>query len=125
MARLARVELFAADEIAVVHVMNRVVRRCFLLGDDAVTGKNYDSIACSGSKTSCRNWPARWVRLAGILVVDAVVVPDDRDAGPSRGRGNWKVLAESLSGETKGTGAILFGTILAKVGILAACRRVV
>jgi len=42
MARLARVELFAADEVAVVHVMNRVVRRCFLLGDDAVTGKNYD-----------------------------------------------------------------------------------
>ena len=37
MARLARVELFAADEIAVVHVMNRVVRRCFLLGDDAFT----------------------------------------------------------------------------------------
>jgi len=52
MARLARVELFAADEIAVVHVMNRVVRRCFLLGDDAVTGKDYDSIASSGSKTS-------------------------------------------------------------------------
>jgi REP element-mobilizing transposase RayT len=42
MPRLARVELFAADEVAVVHVMNRVVRRCFLLGDDAVTGKNYD-----------------------------------------------------------------------------------
>ena len=29
MARLARVEVFAADEI--VHVMNRTVRRCFLL----------------------------------------------------------------------------------------------
>lgn len=42
MARLARVELFAADEIAVVHVMNRVVRRCFLMGTDAVTGRNYD-----------------------------------------------------------------------------------
>ena len=42
MARLARVEVFAADEIAVVHVMARTVRRCFLLGDDAVTGKNYD-----------------------------------------------------------------------------------
>ena len=39
MARLARVEVFAADEVAVVHVMNRVVRRCFLLGDDPVTGK--------------------------------------------------------------------------------------
>ncbi len=42
MARLARVEIFAADEIAIVHVINRVVRRCFLLGDDAVSGKNYD-----------------------------------------------------------------------------------
>ena len=42
MARLARVEVFAADEIAVVHVMTRTVRRGFLLGDDALTGKNYD-----------------------------------------------------------------------------------
>ncbi|MEJ7595455.1 MAG: hypothetical protein WKF77_28400 [Planctomycetaceae bacterium] len=42
MARLARVEVFAADEIAVVHVMARTVRRCFLLGVDGVTGKNYD-----------------------------------------------------------------------------------
>ena len=42
MARLARVEVFAADEIAVVHVMARTVRRCCLLGEDAVTGKNYD-----------------------------------------------------------------------------------
>ena len=42
MARLARAELFAPDEVAIVHVMNRVVRRCFLLGDDPVTGKNYD-----------------------------------------------------------------------------------
>jgi hypothetical protein len=42
MACLAKVELFAANEIAVVHVMNRAVRRCFLLGDDAITGKNYD-----------------------------------------------------------------------------------
>ena len=31
MARLARVEVFAPDEVAIVHVMNRVVRRCFLL----------------------------------------------------------------------------------------------
>ena len=40
MARLARAEVFAADEVAIVHVMNRTVRRCFLLGDDPVTGKN-------------------------------------------------------------------------------------
>ena len=42
MARLARAELFGADEIAVVHVVNRVVRRCFLMGDDPVSGKNFD-----------------------------------------------------------------------------------
>jgi REP element-mobilizing transposase RayT len=42
MARLARAELFGPDEIAVVHVINRVVRRCFLMGDDPVTGKNFD-----------------------------------------------------------------------------------
>ncbi len=42
MARLARTEVFAAEEVAVVHVMNRTVRRCYLLGDDPLTGKNYD-----------------------------------------------------------------------------------
>jgi hypothetical protein len=42
MARLARAEVFAADEIAIVHVMNRTVRRCFLFGVDNVSGKNYD-----------------------------------------------------------------------------------
>jgi hypothetical protein len=42
MARLARVELFAPDEIAIVHVMNRTVRRCFLMGSDPLTGKNFD-----------------------------------------------------------------------------------
>ena len=33
MARMARAEVFAPDEVAVVHVMNRVVRRCYLLGN--------------------------------------------------------------------------------------------
>ena len=44
MARMARAEVFAPGEVAVVHVMNRVVRRCDLLGDDPVSGKNYDKI---------------------------------------------------------------------------------
>ena len=39
---VSHIEVFAPDEIAIVHVMNRVVRRCFLLGNDEVTGKNYD-----------------------------------------------------------------------------------
>lgn len=42
MARTPRSEVFSPDEIAVAHVMNRVVRRCFLLGDDPHSGKNYD-----------------------------------------------------------------------------------
>ncbi len=42
MARLARANHFAPDEIAIVHVCNRVVRKSYLLGDDPVTGKNYN-----------------------------------------------------------------------------------
>jgi hypothetical protein len=42
LTRLARAEVFAPDEIAIVHVMKRLVRRCFLLGNDPVTGINYD-----------------------------------------------------------------------------------
>ena len=36
------VEVFAPDEVAIVHVMNRTVRRCFLMGNDPLTGKNFD-----------------------------------------------------------------------------------
>ncbi|XZE20630.1 transposase [Pirellulaceae bacterium SH449] len=42
MARISRVEIFAPDEVAIVHCVNRTVRRCFLLGEDPVTGKNFD-----------------------------------------------------------------------------------
>jgi len=41
MSRLARADVFAPDEIAFVHVISRVVRRCFLSGNDPVTGKNF------------------------------------------------------------------------------------
>jgi hypothetical protein len=41
-ARISRVEIFAPDEVAIVHCINRTVRRCYLLGDDPVTGKNFD-----------------------------------------------------------------------------------
>jgi hypothetical protein len=36
MARMVRAEVCAPDEVAVVHVMNRVVRRCYLLSDHPV-----------------------------------------------------------------------------------------
>ncbi len=39
---MARPEVFAPHEVSVMHVMNRVVRRCYLLPDDPVTSKNYD-----------------------------------------------------------------------------------
>ena len=62
MARLARVEVFAADEIAIVHVMNRTVRRCFLPGDDPVSRKFAVPLAtimqCHRCLL-CENWLAR------------------------------------------------------------------
>ena len=33
LARIARTEVFDPRDVAIVHVMNRVVRRCFLMGD--------------------------------------------------------------------------------------------
>ncbi|MFO1062809.1 MAG: transposase [Pirellulales bacterium] len=42
MARVTRAEVCSHDEIAVVHVMSRVVRRCFLFGTDVHTGKCYN-----------------------------------------------------------------------------------
>ena len=42
MARLARAEVFAADEVAIIHAIGRTVRRCYLLGADPLTAKNYD-----------------------------------------------------------------------------------
>ena len=42
MARLARAALFHPSEVAVVHCINRCVRRCFLCGDDPLSGRNFD-----------------------------------------------------------------------------------
>jgi len=40
--RLSRAEIFDPTEIVAVHTMARTVRRCFLMGDDPVSGKNFD-----------------------------------------------------------------------------------
>ncbi len=42
MINVARPEVFDSVDIDVAHVYNRTVRRCFLMGDDAVSGKNFD-----------------------------------------------------------------------------------
>jgi len=42
MARLARSEVLDPNEVAVTHLYNRTVRKCFLMGDDAVSGKSFD-----------------------------------------------------------------------------------
>ncbi len=41
MSRKPRSEVFRPGEQAIVHVMNRCVRKCFNLGVDKKTGKNY------------------------------------------------------------------------------------
>ena len=40
--RLTRAEVIDSNEINIVHVYNRTVRRCFLMGHDQVSGKNFD-----------------------------------------------------------------------------------
>lgn len=42
MARVNRREVLSETDVQVVHCVNRCVRRGFLCGDDAVSGKNYD-----------------------------------------------------------------------------------
>ncbi len=42
MARLARGDLFDPVEVSAFHCINRCVRRCFLCGDDPLTGQNFD-----------------------------------------------------------------------------------
>jgi len=42
MSRLPRSEVFDPDEIAIAHVCTRTVRRCFLMGNDPITGQNFD-----------------------------------------------------------------------------------
>ena len=40
--RLSRAEIFDPNEIVAVHTMARTIRRCFLMGDDPYSGKNFD-----------------------------------------------------------------------------------
>jgi len=40
--RLSRAEIFGPDEIVSVHAMARTVRRCFLMGNDPLSGKKFD-----------------------------------------------------------------------------------
>ena len=42
MGRTARSEVFDPQEVAIAHVIQRCVRRCFLMGCDPVSGRNYD-----------------------------------------------------------------------------------
>jgi len=42
MVRLARSELFEPSEVAILHAIGRVTRRCFLFGIDPISGKNFD-----------------------------------------------------------------------------------
>ncbi len=42
MARSSRRDVFDPVDVNVAHVINRTVRRCFLFGQDELTGKNFD-----------------------------------------------------------------------------------
>ena len=82
MARLARAEVFDPSEIAIVHVMNRVVRRCFLFGDDPVSGKNFDHR---------KVWIEDQLRLQaacfGIDLLGFAILPNQQDRHPVQRQG--------------------------------------
>ena len=40
--RVNRAEQLDPEAVEIAHVYNRLVRRCFSMGDDPVTGNNYD-----------------------------------------------------------------------------------
>ena len=61
MARMACVQVSAHDGGAVFHVMNRVVRRCYLLGNDPLSGNKYDH-----RKIMTENQLQRWAGAFGI-----------------------------------------------------------
>jgi len=62
MARLARSEVFDPDEVAIGHFYNRTTRRCFLMGEDPISGKNFDHR---------KVWIEEYLReLAGAMGVD-------------------------------------------------------
>ncbi len=42
MVRMSRAEVLDPQEVAIAHVFTRTVRRCFLFGQDPLTGKNFD-----------------------------------------------------------------------------------
>jgi hypothetical protein len=49
MSRMSRAEVFDPNEVAIGHFYSRTVRRCFLMGEDPVSGKNFDHRHCQVS----------------------------------------------------------------------------
>jgi len=60
MVRLVSTELFDLSEVAILHVIGRVTRRCFLFGFDPVSGKNFDHrkvwIEDQNENAGCKLW---------------------------------------------------------------------
>ena len=78
MARPSRAEVFDTDEVAIAHVFNRTVRRCFLMGDDALLFVTTFWTLCSSSRrwrAFGKNWVTNFAISAAVLCYGTAAVP--------------------------------------------------
>ena len=101
----ARAEGLSPDEVGIVNVINRVVRRCFLFGTDSVSGKNHDHRK-GWIEDLLKLFAAQFgIDLLGFAVISnhfhLVLCVSTRCGGHLGGRGSRSSLADDLSSSKK------------------------
>ena len=81
MARLSRAEIFDPSEIVADHTIAKTVRSCYLLGDDQLTGKNFDHRK-QWFEGKLKNWPRISGAICLRLRVNRITCISSFDPGP-------------------------------------------
>ncbi len=88
MARIARESQFAPSEMAIVHVVNRSVRRVFLMGEDRISGKNYEYRKAWIERRIEQLAACFGIDLLCVSMLETAQVRGDRRSGIEDNRGN-------------------------------------